>query len=95
MVLSPHQQLVAKDLLNDLNLLLTRLISLADFCTRLQDGIEEMELGGAPLNAALLQEWTDLEIIASLGAEHDKRKEVIAGVERVRALLQNALGESD
>ncbi len=87
--LSAHQLLVLRDMLSDISLYLTRVISLPDYSTRLRDAVEELELEDKAALGALLECWTTVELIASTDSERASLKEITDTLTAVRTIVEN------
>lgn len=88
MALSARQATVVAAMLEDCGLYLTRVLALPDFSTRIQDGIDELELEDTSAVHEMLECWTTLELIASTNSERQSLKELSSTIETLRAVLK-------
>src|SRR5580693_7062582 len=90
---SPLQRRIFKDILNAVTQYFVRRISLSELCYQLNTGIEELELADKELSQKLLDVWTSLEIVSSLGAEDSSVKQISADLERLKKIIEPLLDE--
>ncbi|HZV11640.1 MAG TPA: hypothetical protein VFA55_00375 [Candidatus Kapabacteria bacterium] len=91
---TPLQQRIFKDILGYATEYYARRIGFAELCAQLHDAIEELELTDKKLLQELLDVWTSLKIVNSLGAEMQSIKQISADIERLKKLVQPLTAEN-
>ncbi|HET7152839.1 MAG TPA: hypothetical protein VFJ29_03665 [Candidatus Kapabacteria bacterium] len=91
---TPLQQRIFKDILGYATEYYARRIGFAELCAQLHEAIEELELTDKKLLQELLDIWTSLEIVNSLGAEMQSIKQISADIEQLKKLVQPLVSPS-
>ncbi len=84
---TPEQLVTLKKIHSTVTQFHARNISLGDLCAVLNDGIRSMDLSDKKLLGELLDIWTSLEIVSTLGTVDRSLKQVSADCERLHTIL--------